>query len=174
LYCYVAGRRASHLTLECALQCRPNVALIGEEIAAKGTTLREIVDDVGSLVASRAAAGLHYGVVLLPEGLLSFIPDVAALMEEVNEAMCAELRHADTVGLYTLNEFNPYQERNCRQSLQSYATCTATTRGGSPRTRAPSAGGCPPPPPPSPRSSPAASSTSCSWVGAGVWPESME
>ena len=87
------GRRASHLTLECALQCRPNVALIGEEIAAKGTTLREIVEDVAGLVTARAALGLHYGVVLVPEGLLSFIPEVARLMEEINEATSAELRN---------------------------------------------------------------------------------
>ena len=75
------------------MQCRPNVALIGEEIAAKGTTLREIVEDVASLVTARAALGLHYGVVLVPEGLLSFIPEVARLMEEINEATSAELRN---------------------------------------------------------------------------------
>ena len=86
------GRRANHLRLEGALQCRPNVALIGEEIAAKGTTLREIVEDVAGLVTARAALGLHYGVVLVPEGLLSFIPEVARLMEEINEATSAELR----------------------------------------------------------------------------------
>ena len=87
----IMGRRASHLTLECALQCRPNIALVGEEIAAKGTTLREIVDDIASLVTLRGALGLHYGVVLIPEGLLSFIPEVAVLMEELNEAKEAEL-----------------------------------------------------------------------------------
>lgn len=91
----IMGRRASHLTLECALQCRPNIALIGEEIAAKGATLRDIVDDIAALVASRAAMGLHYGVVLVPEGLLSFIPEVADLMEEVNDAMSAELERSE-------------------------------------------------------------------------------
>lgn len=78
------GRNASHLTLECALRCAPNVALIGEEVAAEGITLAAVVDDVASLVRARAREGLRHGVVLVPEGLLSFVPDVAKLMDELS------------------------------------------------------------------------------------------
>ena len=87
----VMGRQASHLTLECALQCCPNIALLGEEIAAKGTSLADIVEDIATLVASRAAAGLHHGVVLVPEGLLTFLPEVAELMDEINDASTDEV-----------------------------------------------------------------------------------
>ena len=80
----VMGRNASHLTLECALRCQPNVALIGEEVAAKGITLNAVVDDIASLVEARARQGLRHGVVLVPEGLLAFTPDVAKLMDELS------------------------------------------------------------------------------------------
>ena len=80
----VMGRNASHLTLECALRCAPNVALIGEEVAARGVTLDAVVDDIATLVEARAREGLTHGVVLVPEGLLAFIPDVAKLMDELS------------------------------------------------------------------------------------------
>lgn len=80
----VMGRNASHLTLECALRCAPNVALIGEEVAANGVTLEAVVDDIASLVEARAREGLTHGVVLVPEGLLAFVPDVAKLMDELS------------------------------------------------------------------------------------------
>ncbi|ACO63276.1 predicted protein, partial [Micromonas commoda] len=79
----VMGRNASHLTLECALRCAPNVALIGEEVAANGVTLEAVVDDIATLVEARAREGLTHGVVLVPEGLLAFVPDVAKLMDEL-------------------------------------------------------------------------------------------
>ena len=80
----VMGRNASHLTLECALRCAPNVALIGEEVTARGVTLDAVVDDIATLVEARAREGLTHGVVLVPEGLLAFIPDVAKLMDELS------------------------------------------------------------------------------------------
>ena len=80
----VMGRNASHLTLECALRCAPNVALIGEEVAAEKITLAAVVDDVAALVKARAREGLTHGVVLVPEGLLAFVPDVAELMDELS------------------------------------------------------------------------------------------
>jgi len=64
------GRSASHIALECALQTQPNAAIISEEVAAKKMTLGQIVDDLAAIVAGRAAAGMNFGVALIPEGLV--------------------------------------------------------------------------------------------------------
>ena len=85
----IMGRRAGHLTLEVANRTKPNVALIGEEISAKGYSLSDVVDEVATLVADRANLGLNHGVVLVPEGLLSFLPEMAELMEETAAAAAA-------------------------------------------------------------------------------------
>lgn len=81
------GRSASHIALECALQTHPNVTLISEEIAARKTTLREIVADIAETVRSRAAQGEKFGTVLIPEGLIEFIPEMGVLIEELNEVL---------------------------------------------------------------------------------------
>ncbi len=78
------GRSASHITLECALQTHPNIALIGEEIAAKKMTLQDLVESLCAMIAKRAEEGLSYGVVLIPEGLVEFIPDIMTLIHEIN------------------------------------------------------------------------------------------
>lgn len=78
------GRAASHVTLECALQTHPNITLISEEVQAKGTTLAEIVDYIVDIVVKRAAAGKNYGVLLVPEGLVEFIPDFKVMIDELS------------------------------------------------------------------------------------------
>jgi pyrophosphate--fructose-6-phosphate 1-phosphotransferase len=81
------GRAASHVTLECALQTHPNIALISEEIQAKGTTLEEIVDSIVDIVVKRAAAGRNYGIIIVPEGLPEFISDIKAMIDEISAAL---------------------------------------------------------------------------------------
>lgn len=81
------GRSASHITLECALQTHPNVALIGEEIAAKGLTLEQIADEIADVIVARAQAGKNFGVVLVPEGLIGFVPEVKQLIKELNYSL---------------------------------------------------------------------------------------
>jgi pyrophosphate--fructose-6-phosphate 1-phosphotransferase len=78
------GRKASHVTLECALQTLPNVAFIGEEIESKKTTLSEITSFLADTIEKRGKAGKNYGVVLIPEGLIEFIPSIKTLIEELN------------------------------------------------------------------------------------------
>lgn len=78
------GRSASHITLECALQTQPNAALIGEELAAKGTTLAELTGQLADIISKRAEAGKHYGVFLIPEGIIEFIPECKGLIAELN------------------------------------------------------------------------------------------
>lgn len=81
------GRAASHVTLECALQTRPQVALISEEVRAKGLSLHAIASQIADVVAARAAIGKNYGVVLVPEGLIEFVHDVRGLIAELNELL---------------------------------------------------------------------------------------
>ncbi len=81
------GRSASHIALECALQCRPNVALISEEVEAGGMGLGEVVGTIVASVKQRADAGENFGVVLVPEGLIEFVPEMKVLIGEINEIL---------------------------------------------------------------------------------------
>ena len=84
------GRSASHIALECALQTQPNVAIISEEVAEKKMTLGAIVDQIAQVVAARAANKNNFGIALIPEGLIEFIPEIKVLIAELNELMAAE------------------------------------------------------------------------------------
>lgn len=86
----VMGRSASHVALECALEAQPNICLISEEIAEKKLSLSEIADYIADSVEKRAAKGMNYGVVVIPEGVVEFIPEFSALIEEVNELIAGE------------------------------------------------------------------------------------
>ncbi len=79
------GRSASHIALECALQVQPNICLISEEIEEKQMTLNDVVDYIAQTVAARAAAGNNFGTVLIPEGLIEFIPAMKKLISELND-----------------------------------------------------------------------------------------
>jgi pyrophosphate--fructose-6-phosphate 1-phosphotransferase len=81
------GRSASHIALECALQTRPNITLISEEVAQRRLTLRQIVDDIADTIVHRAANGEKFGTVLIPEGLIEFVPEMGILIGELNEAL---------------------------------------------------------------------------------------
>ncbi|MDE5684741.1 MAG: diphosphate--fructose-6-phosphate 1-phosphotransferase [Muribaculaceae bacterium] len=88
------GRSASHIALECALQTQPNVCLISEEIEQRGMNLEEIVSYIGDIVIARAVDGNNFGTVLVPEGLIEFIPEYKRLISELNELLGA---NKDTV-----------------------------------------------------------------------------
>jgi pyrophosphate--fructose-6-phosphate 1-phosphotransferase len=79
------GRSASHIALECALQTQPNICLISEEVEAKKQSLDEIVTYIAEDVAYRANQGKNFGTVLIPEGLIEFIPEMRVLMDELND-----------------------------------------------------------------------------------------
>ncbi len=81
------GRSASHIALECALTCQPNICLVSEEVEAKDQTLNDIVEYIASVVAKRAANGDNFGVVLVPEGLIEFIPAIGRLIDELNDLL---------------------------------------------------------------------------------------
>ena len=86
------GRSASHVTLEVALQTQPAVALISEEIAEKKQSLSSIVGQIAQAVVKRAEQGIHHGVVIIPEGVVEFIPEMRALIADLNDVLAC---HAD-------------------------------------------------------------------------------
>ena len=81
------GRSASHIALECALQTQPNVAIISEEVEEKNQTLQDIVNYIADIVVARQEKGCGYGTVLVPEGLIEFIPALTKLIAELNEML---------------------------------------------------------------------------------------
>ena len=83
----VMGRSASHIALECALQCQPNVCLISEEVEAKALSLDDIVTYIAQVVADRAANGDNFGTVIIPEGLIEFIPAIKKLIADLNDVL---------------------------------------------------------------------------------------
>ena len=83
----VMGRSASHIALECALQCQPNICLISEEVEAKQMSLDDVVEYIAKAVAQRAADGNNFGTVVIPEGLIEFIPAIKKLIAQLNEVL---------------------------------------------------------------------------------------
>lgn len=81
------GRSASHITLEVGLKTQPNVVLIGEEVLAKNMTLAQVVDSIATVVMKRARSNKNYGVVLVPEGLIEFIPEIKELISQLNDLL---------------------------------------------------------------------------------------
>ena len=86
----VMGRSASHVALECALETQPNICLIGEEVAAKKMSLSSIADYIADSVANRAANGENFGVAIIPEGIVEFVPEFRGLINEINELLAGK------------------------------------------------------------------------------------
>ena len=83
----VMGRSASHVALECALETQPNICLIGEEVAAKKMSLSSIADYIADSVEKRAANGDNFGIAIIPEGIVEFVPEFSMLIKEINELL---------------------------------------------------------------------------------------
>ena len=83
----VMGRSASHVALECALECQPNICLIGEEVAAKKMSLAQVAEQIADSVCARAAKGMNFGVAVIPEGIVEFVPEFSVLIAEINELL---------------------------------------------------------------------------------------
>ena len=90
------GRSASHIGLECALQTQPNVCIISEEVELKAQTLGSVVEDLAQVVAKRAANDENFGIALIPEGLVEFIPEMKTLISELNDLLAEGHESAET------------------------------------------------------------------------------
>ena len=91
------GRSASHIALECALQTQPNVCIVSEEVEAKQQSLDDIIDEIAAVVAKRAENGMDFGTVLIPEGLVEFIPAMKVLIAELNDYLAHHQEEFDLV-----------------------------------------------------------------------------
>ena len=100
------GRSASHIALEVALQVQPNICIISEEVEAKKQSLDEVVTDIANVVVKRAENGCNYGIVLIPEGLIEFIPEIKSLISELNDFLA-----------HNAAEFAAVEEANQRQYI---------------------------------------------------------
>ncbi len=107
------GRSASHVTLECALATHPNYALIGEDVHQKKETLAQIVADLCDLIIERSKLRKNYGVILIPEGLIEFIPEIASLIQELNTALSRQETSSSFVIIASLSE----KAKKCFDSL---------------------------------------------------------
>ncbi len=83
----VMGRSASHVALECALKTQPNICLVSEEVAAKKMSLSQIADYIADSVITRSAKGMNFGVAIIPEGVVEFVPEFSVLISEINELL---------------------------------------------------------------------------------------
>jgi len=99
------GRSASHIALECALQTQPNICLISEEIEANNMSLDQIIDYIAGIVSARAAEGNNFGTVLIPEGLIEFIPEFKRLIGELNELLGANKEAVEKMDEAELTKF---------------------------------------------------------------------
>lgn len=114
------GRSASHIALECALQTQPNICLISEEIEANKSSLDEVVTYIANAVAERAANGNNFGTVLIPEGLIEFIPAIKALIAELNDFLA---HHQDEFNNTPRNEQRQYIiSKLSKENAQVYAS----------------------------------------------------
>ena len=86
----VMGRSASHVALECALETQPNICLIGEEVAEKKMSLKQITDQIADSVEKRGNAGKNFGVAIIPEGIVEFVPEFSKLIAEINELLAGK------------------------------------------------------------------------------------
>ncbi|MEA3391543.1 MAG: diphosphate--fructose-6-phosphate 1-phosphotransferase [Candidatus Marinimicrobia bacterium] len=104
------GRSASHIALECALRSQPNLAIISEEVEAKKQTLHEIVEELTQVVVKRSNNKENFGTLIVPEGLIEFIPEMKSLISELNDLMAAnkaeinEIKDSDTKRNYILDK----------------------------------------------------------------------
>ena len=106
------GRSASHIALECALQTHPNICIISEEVEKKQQSLDDIITDIATIVAKRAEKGMNFGTVLIPEGLIEFIPVMKRLIAELNEFLAHNQDEFDLVRRsakreYIINKLSP-------------------------------------------------------------------
>ena len=105
------GRSASHIALECALQTQPNYCIISEEVEKENKTLNDVVNDIADIIAARAAQGDNYGIILIPEGLIEFIPAVKRLIGQLNELLANKVNFGrlfpDERREFVLSHLNP-------------------------------------------------------------------
>ena len=118
------GRSASHIALECALQTQPNICIISEEVAAKQQTLTLVVDHIVDVVKKRSESGEDFGIVLVPEGLIEFIPEMKNLIRELNTLLATNAQYFSTLNTFEDQSewVNQRLSRDCSYVFSSLPT----------------------------------------------------
>ncbi|MEW5821092.1 MAG: diphosphate--fructose-6-phosphate 1-phosphotransferase [Cyanobacteriota bacterium] len=111
------GRSASHITLECALKCQPNLTLISEEVAEKNMSLNNVVDYVLENILKRSEQGKNFGIILVPEGLIEFIPEMKVMIRNLNDSLAKHTEQFNELKTFVekiefvMEELNEHDER---------------------------------------------------------------
>ena len=122
----VMGRSASHVALECALETQPNICLISEEVAAKKMSLSAIADYIADAVEKRAAKGMNFGVAIIPEGVVEFVPEFSVLIAEINELLAGAKADAFNALPTWADKYAFIEEGLTKESMEVFAILPQT------------------------------------------------
>ncbi len=122
----VMGRSASHVALECALKTQPNICLVSEEVAAKKMSLSEIADYIADSVEARAAKGMNFGVAIIPEGVVEFVPEFSVLIQEINELLAGSKADAFNALATWADKYAFIEKGLTKESMEVFAILPET------------------------------------------------
>ena len=117
----VMGRSASHVALECALKTQPNICLVSEEVAEKKMSLSQIADYIADSVEKRAAKGMNFGVAIIPEGVVEFVPEFSVLIHEINELLAGSKADAFNALPTWKDKYAFIEEGLTKESMEVFA-----------------------------------------------------
>src|SRR5574344_595535 len=122
----IMGRSASHVALEAALQTQPNITLISEEVEAKHMSLSSIIDYMTDIIVKRSNVGKNFGIAVIPEGLIEFIPEMGSMISNLNDIMTSLESDPDFVNATTIREkFDIVENRLDSQNAKVYSSLPA-------------------------------------------------
>ena len=126
----IMGRSASHVALEAALQTQPNITLISEEVQEKKMSLSSIIDYMTDIIVKRANAGKNFGIAVIPEGLIEFIPEMGSMISNLNDIMASLENDSAFVNATTIREkFDIVEDRLDEENAKVYKSLPALIKG---------------------------------------------
>lgn len=126
----IMGRSASHVALEAALQTQPNITLISEEVEEKKMSLEQIVNYITNIIVKRADVGKNFGIAIIPEGLIEFIPEMKSMIANLNDIMASLETDPDFVNATTIREkFDIVENRLDPENAKVYNSLPALIKG---------------------------------------------
>lgn len=126
----IMGRSASHVALEAALQTQPNITLISEEVEAKKMSLSSIIDYMTDIIVKRANSGKNFGIAVIPEGLIEFIPEMGSMISNLNDIMASLESDSAFVNATTIREkFDIVENRLDSANAKVYSSLPALIKG---------------------------------------------
>ncbi len=121
----IMGRSASHVALEAALQTQPNITLISEEVEAKKMSLSSIIDYMSDIIARRAESGKNFGIAVIPEGLIEFIPEMGSMISNLNDIMASLESDSSFVNASSVEKFSIVESKLDSENAKVYSSLPA-------------------------------------------------